>query len=69
MEGFCSISTPLTTLMKKKINFDKAEACEKSFLELKDILTSATVLTLPKFGLNYTIYCDASRVGLGCVLM
>ena len=25
--------------------------------------------TLPKCGENYTIYCDASRVGLGCVLI
>ena len=29
----------------------------------------ATVLTLPKCGENYIVYCDASRVGLGCVLM
>ena len=27
------------------------------------------MLTLPKCGENYTVYCDASRVGLGCVLM
>ena len=27
------------------------------------------VLTLPKCGENYTIYFDASRVGLGCVFM
>ena len=27
------------------------------------------MLTLPKCSENYTIYCDASRVGLGCVLM
>ena len=26
------------------------------------------MLTLPKTGENYTIYCDASTVGLGCVL-
>ena len=45
------------------------ETCEKSFQELKDRLTSAPVLTLPKSGENYTVYCDASRVGLGCVLM
>ena len=27
------------------------------------------MLTLPKCGENYAVYCDASRVGLGCVLM
>ena len=35
----------------------------------KDLLTSAPVLTLPSRDEGYTMYCDASRVGLGCVLM
>ncbi|XP_069144351.1 uncharacterized protein [Solanum lycopersicum] len=60
---------PLTTLTKKTSKFEWTETCEKSFQELKDILTSALVLTLPKCGENYTVYCDASRVGLGCVFM
>ena len=38
-------------------------------MELQDRLTSAPVLTLPKCGENYTVYSDASRVGLVCVLM
>ena len=36
---------------------------------LKDLLTSALVLTLPSGSEGYTTYCDAYRVGLGCVLM
>ena len=32
-------------------------------------MTSASVLTLPVMGLKYVIYSDASRNGLGCVLM
>ena len=36
---------------------------------LKDLLTSAPVLTLPSGDEGYTVYCDASRVRLGCVLM
>ena len=36
---------------------------------LKDLLTSAPVLTLPSGNEGYTVYCDASRVGLGCLLM
>ena len=32
-------------------------------------LTSAPVLNLPKSGENCTVYCDASRVVLVCVLM
>ena len=43
--------------------------CEKAFNELKYRLTTAPVLALPKMGLGYTIYCDASCLRLGCVLM
>ena len=69
MEGVSSIGSPLIALTKKKSKFEWTEACEKSFQKLKDRLTLAPVLILPKCGENYTIYCDASRVGLGCVLM
>ena len=32
-------------------------------------LTSAPILIVPEKGLGYTVYCDASKAGLGCVLM
>ncbi|KAA0055470.1 DNA/RNA polymerases superfamily protein [Cucumis melo var. makuwa] len=37
--------------------------------ELKKRLVRAPILTLPVTGKEYMIYCDASRKGLGCVLM
>ncbi|KAL6312880.1 hypothetical protein AAG906_022641 [Vitis piasezkii] len=43
--------------------------CEESFQELKRRLTTAPVLITPISGERYTVYCDASRNGLGCVLM
>ena len=36
---------------------------------LKDRLISTPVLTLPSGNDGYIVYCDASKVGLGCVLM
>ncbi|CAL8113743.1 unnamed protein product [Prunus armeniaca] len=42
---------------------------EESFNELKTRLTIALVLTLPDDSGNVVIYSDASRQGLGCVLM
>ena len=45
------------------------ESCEKSFQELKTRLPTAPVLIISERGLNYTVYCDASRDGLGYVLM
>ena len=41
----------------------------KGFLSSIASLVTASMLTLPKCGKNYTVYCDPSRVGLGCVLM
>lgn len=69
IEGFSSIATPLTKLTQKKVKFIWLDKCEKSFQELKD--RSALALILPLLeGLDVcVVYCDASRVGLGCVLM
>ncbi|WMV37382.1 hypothetical protein MTR67_030767 [Solanum verrucosum] len=41
----------------------------RSFQELKNRLTSAPVLTLPKGADGFVAYCDASRIGLGYVLI
>ena len=69
VEGFSSISSPLTKLTQKKEKFQWSLDCEKSFQELKDRLTKAPVLTLPEGSDGFVMYCDASRVGLGCVLI
>ncbi|KAH0773702.1 hypothetical protein KY290_010839 [Solanum tuberosum] len=69
VEGFSSISSPLTALTQKKAKFVWSESCEKSFQELKDRLTSAPVLTLQEGTDGFVVYYDTSRVGLGCVLM
>ncbi|KAH0669628.1 hypothetical protein KY289_024121 [Solanum tuberosum] len=39
------------------------------FRELKKRLTSAPVLTLPEGTQGFVVYCDASRVGLGCMII
>ncbi|GKV15612.1 hypothetical protein SLEP1_g26388 [Rubroshorea leprosula] len=43
--------------------------CEKSFLTLKEKLVTALVLALPINGEGFTIYSDASKKDLRCVLM
>ena len=45
------------------------DACQQSFEELKGRLTSAPVLALPNERDGFVVYSDASRQGLGCVLM
>ncbi|KAH0758120.1 hypothetical protein KY290_021613 [Solanum tuberosum] len=66
VEGFSSIASPLTRLTQKKVKIQWSYDCENSFAELKTRLTITPILTLRD---GYVIYWDASRVGLGCVLM
>ncbi len=49
--------------------FTWTEACETSFQELKKRLVSAPVLCLPDIKKPFDVYCDASKIDLGCVLM
>ena len=69
IEGFSSIATPLTQLTRKGVKFIWSEKCESSFQLLKTKLTTAPVLVLPSGVEGFAIYTDASRIGLGCVLM
>jgi hypothetical protein len=69
IEGFSKLSGPLTALTRKNARFVWTDECEQCFQELKRRLVTAPVLALPtEFG-NFTVYSDASKKGLGCVLM
>jgi hypothetical protein len=69
IENFSNIASLMTELLKNNTKFEWLEACEKSFQELKKRLTTAPVLTLPDIKKDFVVYCDASKQGLGCVLM
>ncbi|WRX12107.1 Reverse transcriptase domain - like 10 [Theobroma cacao] len=69
VKDFCKIAAPLTKLTHKDTKFVWSNACEDSFEKLKACLTIAPILSLPQGIGGYTVFCDASRVGLGCVLM
>ncbi|XP_071928113.1 uncharacterized protein [Coffea arabica] len=69
IKDFSKLAGPLTDLTKKHSQFVWNSKCEASFRELKKRLTSAPVLALPNRRDSFTVYTDASREGLGCVLM
>ncbi|XP_057538116.1 uncharacterized protein LOC130815644 [Amaranthus tricolor] len=69
VKDFSRIARPMTSLMKKEKKFEWTDECEQAFMTLKERLTTAPVLTLPDPKLDYTVYSDASKKGLGCVLM
>ncbi|GJW74626.1 putative reverse transcriptase domain-containing protein [Tanacetum coccineum] len=58
-----------TIVTQKYKAFDLGEEQELAFETLKDKLCNAHVLALPDGPEDFVVYCDASRLGLGCVLM
>ena len=66
---FSIIASPLTKLLKKDVKFEWNDKFQASFKQLKQLLIEALVLTQPTQGKEYTLYSDALRRGLGCVLM
>jgi len=59
----------MTRLTQKGAPFKWSDECEASFQKLKTTLTTVSVLVLPAGSASYTVYCDASHIGLGVVLM
>ncbi|KAG8489111.1 hypothetical protein CXB51_017135 [Gossypium anomalum] len=69
VEGFSVLAAPLTKLIKKGAPFVWTNKQQEAFEKLKEVLTEAPVLIQPESGKDFTVYSDASHVGLGCVLM
>ena len=69
VQGFSVIASSLTRLVRKGVKFEWDDKCQSSFERLKEILVEEPVLIQPTLGRNYTVYNDASRIGLGYVLM
>ena len=59
----------MTRLTRKEVKFEWNDQCERAFQELKTRLTSTPIMIVPERGQRYTMYCDASKVRMGCDLM
>jgi hypothetical protein len=69
IEGFSKIARPMTALLAKKVEFKWTLTFQKFFETLKEKLTTSLILILPDVHKSFSVYCDASYTGLGCVLM
>ena len=69
VNDFCVIASPLTKLLRKYVKFEWNDKCQASFEQLKKLMIEAPLLMQPTPGKEYTLYSDALRMGMGCVLM
>jgi hypothetical protein len=67
--NFSKIDKPTTQLLKKEAKFKWSLQYEEVFLTLKKLLTTAPVLAQPDIEKSFDVYCDASGMGIGGVLM
>jgi hypothetical protein len=66
---FLKIVKPMTSLLQKDHKFVWTEECEAAFHTLQKLLITAPVLAQPDIEKPFDVFCDASKTGLGCVLM
>ena len=59
----------MTRLLQKDEKYKWTPECETTFHTLRTLLTIAPVLAQPDIEKPFDVFCDASGIGLGCVLM
>jgi hypothetical protein len=67
--NFSKIVKPVTKLLKKENKYVWSDTCDEVFKHLKKLLTTSLVLAQPDTTNPFDVYCDASGLGLGGVLM
>ena len=72
IRGFAKIARPLNQLTKiqgGRVTDDWTPSCEEAFQKLKAAITSYPTLRLPDPEKEYSVFCDASEMALGYVVM
>jgi hypothetical protein len=59
----------MTQLLEKEVKFKWSPQYKEAFLTLKKLLTTAPVLAQTDIEKSFNVYCDASGMGIGGVLM
>ena len=70
VRNFSAITSPLTDTLKNSMpnKITWGEEQQKAFEDIKQVLMSAPVLSLPDFSLPFVVATDASDTGLGAIL-
>ena len=65
---FANLSTPLTNLTFQKVKFKWMDKCQKSFNNLRELVTKYLILPHPDPNKDYTLFTDISKFGYAGVL-
>ena len=68
VKNYEKIAAPLTALLKKN-SFTWTLAATQAFQTLKMVICTTPILALPDFTKTFLLECDASKKGIGAVLM
>ena len=69
IEGFSEIAEPLFKLTKKHARFKWDDQCQKAFTILRNKLAEAPLLVYPDMSKRFLLYCDASNLSTGNILV
>jgi hypothetical protein len=69
IEGFLKIPNPITESHKNINNFVWTKKCAKAFQNIKELLMTMSILKLPEMDKELLVCTDASKEGLGGILM
>ena len=67
--GFATLARPLFKLTTLDSQFKWTDECQQAFQQLKDKLCSAPCLRFPDYNRPFVLQTDASKIGLGAVLL
>ncbi|WJZ98628.1 hypothetical protein VitviT2T_017140 [Vitis vinifera] len=68
IKDFSKLARPLCELLVKDSKFIWNDRCQRSFEELKLLLTTAPIVRAPNWQLPFEVMCDASDFAIGAVL-
>ncbi|WKA10534.1 hypothetical protein VitviT2T_028100 [Vitis vinifera] len=68
IKDFSKLARPLCELLVKDTKFVWDDRCQRSFEELKLLLTTAPIVRAPNWQLPFEVMCDVSDFAIGVVL-
>jgi len=68
IKNFSQLTKPLANLLKKDIEFEGNDLCQKAFVEVKQLLVNKPILQYPDFSRHFIVTTDTSNVAIGAIL-